>query len=295
MNDLEDILNIYRPLNINRIKNCILLDTMEGKYVLKTNSKIDYSTLYKYLKSRSFNYFPSLYDIRDNNVIFEYQEDVFFDNNQKALDLVKVVALLHNKTCYFKDVSSDLFLNLYNDLRNNTLFLENEFNNYFDKFIFEENIIPSHTLFLYNYSSFYGAIKCLKDILEKWYLEVKDLSKMRVCVNHNNLCLEHFIKNESEYLISWDNYIIDTPVLDFANFYKTEWERLEFSQLYNAYNEIFHLLDNEKMLLCIIMLDIDSDMFSSDEMDNCVLVRKKIEYLNKTYELFKLIWPEEFK
>lgn len=295
MNDIDSVYNIYKPLKVDKINSCYLLDTIEGKIIVKANSKIDYSSLFKYLNSRSFKSFPKLIDIRDNNTIFEYQEDIVIDDNQKALDLIKTMALLHSKTCYFKDVSSDIFIDIYNSLKNNVFYLEDSFNSYFDSFIIEDAIIPSHNLFLNNFSSFYGAIKCQKDLIEKWYLNVKDLNKMRVCVNHNNLSLDHFIKNESEYLISWDKYVIDTPVLDFVYFYKKEWGSLEFTQLFESYDNIFHLLDNERMLLCILLLDIDNIDFYESEFNNCLKVRKLINYLDKTYELYKLIWPENFE
>ena len=50
------------------------------------------------------------------------------------------------------------------------------------------------------------------------------------------------IKDNGEYLISWDKYVIDTPVLDFVYFYKKEWGSLEFTQLFESYDNIFHII-----------------------------------------------------
>ena len=58
------------------------------------------------------------------------------------------------------------------------------------------------------------------DRLDSWYLLVKDKSKQRVVLVHNNLKLEHMIKGTDEYLISWDQYTFDSPVLDLVNLYK---------------------------------------------------------------------------
>ena len=44
----------------------------------------------------------------------------------------------------------------------------------------------------------------------------------RVCVVHNNLKDEHLLKNDKNYLISWDKYLIDTPVLDLYRFFQNE-------------------------------------------------------------------------
>ena len=37
---------------------------------------------------------------------------------------------------------------------------------------------------------------------------------------------------------------------------------------------------------------IDSIDFYESEFNNCLSIRKLINYLDKTYELYKLIWPE---
>ncbi|MBQ8659689.1 MAG: hypothetical protein IJ475_02510 [Bacilli bacterium] len=295
MNDLNLIYDIYKPYRITKINNCILMDTMEGKFIIKSNSSLNYRELYKYLYSRNFVYLPKLIESDRGAPIFEYQEDVVLDHNQKAFDMIKTVGLLHSKTCYYKEITSDKYVQIYEDFKNNVTYLEFYYNDLFDKFLIEEDIIPSHYLFLKNYSSFYGCIKCLKDLIEKWYLNVKDLNKMRVCVNHNNLCIDHFIKNESEYLISWEHYIIDTPVFDFYSFYKNEWENIPFEEVYNSYQNVFSLLEHEKMLLCIMLLFTDELDFSHNEYENTRLVRRNIEYLNKTYNMYKLIWPQEFE
>ena len=70
------------------------------------------------------------------------------------------------------------------------------------------------------------AKEVIEDCLEKideWYKKITDKNRERVCLIHNNLSLEHYIKNENEYLISWDNYTYDNPVIDLYKFYQNDW------------------------------------------------------------------------
>ena len=109
-----------------------------------------------------------------------------------------------------------------------------------------------------------------------------DNLKQRVCLIHNNLSLDHFMKNEKEYLISWDNYMVDSPIIDLYKFYQKEWEKVDFASLLAAYNEEFALLDEEKMLLDIIISIPSEVKIVDDEMENCRNYRKLISYLYKT-------------
>ena len=61
------------------------------------------------------------------------------------------------------------------------------------------------------------------------------------------------IKNENEFLISWDNYIFDSPVLDLYNLYKNEWEEVVFKDVFDEYNSNFELLEEEKLLFTILV------------------------------------------
>ena len=71
--------------------------------------------LYRYLDSRNFNYVPRILpDSKDDMVVFEYIEDTMVDKNQKILDLINLVSLLHSKTFYYKEISSSKYDELYN-------------------------------------------------------------------------------------------------------------------------------------------------------------------------------------
>lgn len=284
--NLEIFSKIYKPYKITKKNNIYIFNTMDGDYVVKINPKINYKKLYAYLNSRSFNYLPELsIDSRDDMVVLKYQEDVEMDNNQKALDLMDLVSLLHNKTAYFKDVTNDKYKEIYEDIKNNILYIENFYDNYFMSFILEEYSIPSHYLFLRNYSLIYGALKYSLDKLDEWYDRINDKNKQRVVLVHNNLKLDHFIKNSEEYLISWDNYTFDTPVLDLYHFYLNEWENISISEVIKKYINNFNLLDEEIMLFYVLISIPFSLSLNDTEYNNCCNVRRLVNYLNKTSKI----------
>ena len=287
MNRSIDVLTqVYKPYRITRINKCILFNTMDGNYVVKTEPKINYLDLYNYLYTRGFKYLPKLVDSsRDNTIVFEYQSDASIDNNQKGLDLIKLVALLHSKTSYFKEITKDRYKEIYENLKNNVQFIDNYYGEMFDRFISEEYYMPSHYLFLRNYSLIYNACKYCLAKIDEWYNKVSDKTKERVVLVHNNLRLDHYIKNENDYLISWDNYTIDSPIVDLYKFYQNEWYNLSFSDLFKEYNDDFELLEEEKILLDILISIPTKVELSSDMLRDCREIRKLIGYLNKSSKL----------
>lgn len=283
---LEVFNKIYKPYKITKKNKVYILNTMDGDYAIKLNPKIDYKKLYNYLYSRSFNYLPKLSkDSRDDMVVLEYQEDLSLDNNQKALDLINLVALLHTKTSYFKDVPLDTYKEIYEDIKNNLDYVDDLYNKMFDSFLTEEYIRPSHYLFLRNYSLIYNAIHYSKTKVDEWFNDIKDKNKERVVLVHNNLKLDHLIKNQDEYLISWDSYTFDTPVLDLYNLYKNEWKDVEFSSVFTTYNNNFNLLPEEKKLLDILISIPYEVKLGKNEYRNCRLIRELIDYLSKSSKI----------
>lgn len=280
---LEVLYKIYKPFRITKVNKCILMRTMDGDYVIKSNPKINYKELYNYLYSRGFSYVPNITnDTRDDAVIFEYVEDLSIDKEQKAIDLINIVSLLHAKTSYFKEVTNDKYKEIYENVKNNILYIKKYYDNNFDNYIKEEYLSPSHYLFLRNYSLIYNACNYCNSKLDEWYSKVSDKNKQRVVLVHNNLQLDHFIKNENDYLISWDNYTFDSPILDLYHLYINEWKNISFIEIINKYNSNFELLEEERILLDIMIsipFKVEED---NKEIDNCRKYRELINYLSKS-------------
>lgn len=285
---IEVLTKIYKPYKVSIKGNVKILECTSGKYVVKEKCNKDIRELYNYLNSRSFNYYPKLIsDNRDSINVFEYIEDVSIDDEQKLYDLINVISLLHNKTSYYKEVTNDKIKSIYEELLGRVVYMEE----YFNKLIYEieDNIFvsPSSNLILNNSSKIFESMTFLKNEIEEWYKISIDSNKMRVTLVHNNLSLEHYIKNDNDYLISWDNYIIDSPVIDIVKLYKSIYLDMDFSESLRIYLEKFPLNDSEKKLLFIMLVMPDEINLAGDELKNVYNVRKYLDYIFKTENLIK--------
>ena len=204
--------------------------------------------------------------------------------NQKIVEEAKTLAELHYKTSYFKNIKIDDIKKIYEEINSNILYLEKYYNDLFDKALAEEYIRPSLYVLLINSSLIRSNISYLKRELEKWYKIVSSEDKIRVVYNHNNLNIDHFINNK---FISWDNYIVDSPVVDLINLYKNDYNKYDYSIFLKEYLKSYELLDYEKSLLFIMLSMPNIISFTNDEMDNTIRASKLIDYINKTNDLLR--------
>lgn len=285
MNNEDYLISLYKPYRITRLNKVLLFYCSDGTYAIK-NTTTDYHKLYNYLYSRSFTYLPKLVDnLRNDTAIFEYQENIRLNDYQTSEDLINLVSLLHSKTSYFKEITPDTYKEIYENIQNKILFLQKYYNNLFDLFIEEQNPSPSHYLLLRNFTVFKDSLENSSFLLEKWYTKAKEETKTRVSLVHNNLRLSHLIKNDQDYLISFDQYTFDTPVLDLYRFYQNEWENISFSHLLDLYNDSFRLTENEENLLFTLLVIPNEINFENSEIEICRLIRKEINYLNKSFQI----------
>ncbi len=288
MNSIELLSKIYKPYKVTIKNSCRILNCTSGNYVIKEKKEKNIKDLYQYLSSRSFLYFPKLIsDNRENINVFEYVEDLSLDDEQKLYDLINVVSLLHSKTSYYKEITNDKLKTIYENLMGRVSFMEEYFNNLI--FEMEDNVFvsPSHNLLLVNSTKIFESIVFLKKEIDEWYKLSVDKNKMRVSLVHNNLSLEHYIKNKDDYLISWDNYVIDTPILDIVKLYKRTYLKMDFSEPLKLYMEKFPLNEEEKKLLFIMLVLPEEINFSESELKNVYTVRKYLDYVFKTENLIR--------
>ena len=114
-----------------------------------------------------------------------------------------------------------------------------------------------------------------------------------MCLNHGNLSLDHLIKNDREYLISWDKSSFDSPILDIVTLYHNEWENLEFASLLNIYLDKCKLTNEEKKLLFLNIAIPKKIKVYNNEIDNVAEVRKLFDYIFKTEELLRPYYSEK--
>lgn len=294
MNRSLDILKaIYKPYRYTIKGKATILETTSGDFIIKEKNK-DLNELYNYLISRGFDNFPKLIDSsrKDLNV-FEYVESINMPKEQMCDDIIDLIASLHNKTSYFKEVSEDKFKSIYEDIKSNISFLKNYYDTMYEIGFNEEYMSPATYLFMRNFYKINAALDFCDREINEWYELIKGESKIRVSVVHNNLSIEHFLKGNKEVLISWDNYLIDTPIIDIVKLYKNEYLNMNFSEVLERYFYKFPLLPYEQKLLFVLITMPPEIKMINDEFNKCKNISKVIDYVFKTEDLIRPYYAEE--
>jgi hypothetical protein len=281
---IEVLKSIYKPYRYTIKGKSTILETTCGNFIIKPKNK-DINELYTYLTNRGFMNYPKIIDSsRDEVNVFEYVEDIKLPKEQKCDDLIEIIASLHNKTSYFKEVSEDKFKSIYEDIKSNISYLSNYYNTLYEIGFNEVYASPSNYIFMRNYFKINAALEYANSELDNWYSLVTNETKIRVCLIHNNLELNHLLNNK---LISWDNYMIDTPVIDIVKLYKNEWKNINFSEILERYIYKFPLLDYEKKLLFILISMPPQIKKSNNEFEKCKVISEVMDYVFKTEELIR--------
>lgn len=281
MKQFKNILK-KNDLKVNKytiIGKSTIVDTNKGHFVLKKNLG---NNIYNYLLSRNFEYIPRIIDMDDNNILVEYLEQIQYDQDQKAFDLMHLLALLHNKTTYYKEIDLDEYKKLYEQTKNKIDYINNYYTDIVN--IIESKIYmsPSEYLIARNISKIFSCIYYCSNELEEWYELTKEKTKKRVVTLHNNLKLDNLIKNKKTYLISWDKSKIDMPIYDIVNFYNRYALNFDFSILLEEYERIFPLLEEEKKLMNILISIPDKLNIDSNEYSQVKSVRNILDKIYKT-------------
>ena len=146
---------------------------------------------------------------------------------------------------------------------------------------------------IYLLKTFNAALNFSKNELDDWYNLVKNKNSERISLVHNNLSLDHYLVNDKEYLISWDNAKFDTPILDLYNLYQNNFWNIEFSSIYKKYLLISPLSNEEQKLFFILISLVPEINFDGNEFNVCKEMRKKIDYVYKTEAFLKEYYQNE--
>ena len=247
-----DILDRYNISNkkITIRNNARILD---DKIVIKNKKRDDIDDIYGYLKSRSFDYFPYPIEMNDKYEVYPYLKDMYEPYEQKAMDLMHLLSLLHSKTTFYREVDIDRNKEIYEDIEQKLEYLDGFYNDLITRIEKEVYMSPSSYLIARNINIIFGSIYYARDSLDKWYEKVRNNKNERVVNIHNNISLEHYIKNEKPYLISWNNSKIDSPIYDLLSFYKNHYLDFDFDDLFHFYESSYPLKEEERFLLFTYM------------------------------------------
>jgi len=291
---LDVLKEVYKPTKITMVGNVEILESTSGTFVVKEKKEKNIRELYDYLMSRNFSYFPPLIDdSREGVNVYSYVKDSKMPKEQKAMDFIKIVGLLHQKTTYYKEVSEDEYKKIYEEVLSQidylNYFYENIYQEYF-KIIFPS---PSEYLLLTNISKILASLNFAKQELEIWYDKVRQLRKYRICQIHNNLCLEHFHKCEKECLLSWENARKDTPVMDLIKFYKCSYYDYNFEGIFEEYLRVCPWSEEEKKLFFLMISIPPKFEEKGTEFEKVNQVRKVLDYVYKTERLIRPYYSKE--
>ena len=269
-------------------KNIVIVDTEKGNFVFKKKNK-NLKKLQDYLISRNFEYFPKIIynDDRSDYSVYNYIEDIDTPKEQKALDIIHLMSLLHNKTTYYKEITDDEYKKIYEDIKNKLDYIYNYYN---DLVLIAEKSIymsPKEYLLCRNISKIYSAIMYCNNKLD-YLLEItSDKKKQRVVTLHNNLETDHLLRNKIPYLISWEKSSVGIPIYDFYHFFKKHCLEFDFNELFKNYINKYPLLEEEQNLLFVLISIPERIEFDENEINTCSKIRKMLDYLYKAEILIK--------
>lgn len=294
MNNLKEIKSNF-GFKINKCKYCDnirILDTDKGTFVAKKNNR-DKNDLFKYLQTKNFNNFLNFYDYNSDYEIYPYINEIELTDEERAIDIINLISILHNRTTFYKELDLDKIKELYEDLNNKLFYLTNYYDNL--RIIFEDEnyIAPSHYFLLRNISIVFRSIDDSKHFVDKWYESIKNKKNVRVVTIHNNLELNHLLKGEDTYLISWDNSSKASPIYDLLSLYKNSYQRIEFSSLFEIYNSKYPLTQEELYLLYALLLVPNKLDLQKSEIVNTKDVYLLTNYLIQTQEFVSKYNPEK--
>lgn len=271
------------PINKITIKNNTRI--IDDKIVLKKKKNNDLNNVYKYLKSRSFDYFPEPITIDNLYEVYPFLEDTYEPSEQKATDIMHLLGLLHSKTTFYREIDIDKNKEIYENISDELEYLNNFYNDLITMIEKEFYMSPSGYLIARNINIIFGSIYYAKHNLEEWYKKIDNNKNERVVNIHNNISLDHYIKNEKPYLISWNKSRIDSPIYDLLSFYKNHYLDFDFDDLFHFYESGYPLKEDERLLLFTYMAIPYKIEIISDEYEMCIKINKMIEYLYKTSNL----------
>lgn len=288
---MKKISEVFNPKKITISGKTKIVDTDNGRFVIKKKNK-DIKSLYDYLNSRSFTSYADLEGEIDDEYVYKALSEPNTPLEQKSIDMAKTLASLHTKTAFFKDISEDKIKEIYENIISNITYLDNYYDTLYNNLEIKRVLLPSEQVLLEGRSKMKSLCEFLTNETETWYKLTSEKNKERVVYCHNNLSIEHYIDNR---FISWDNYTVDTPVLDLINLYHNDYGKYNFSNFLDKYMTIFELLPEEKHLL-FLMISFPIDYTpGSDEMKNTINASKVFDYINETEKLIRPYYTVENK
>lgn len=282
MNEIRKLIDKY-DLEVRGIKEkqkIKIIDTDKGKFVLKRCSSKE-KGLYEYLQNKNFHYLLDKEELDDYNV-YPYIHEIKEEQEEKAIDLIYILSILHNKTLFYRNIVIDQVKEVYEEYTNRLDYLNYYYHDLQDVIEQKVYMSPAEYLLIRNISLIYSALNYSKSNLKMWYEEKMNQKKERVVLLHNRPSLDHILIGEDKKLISWDHYTKGSPIFDFLYFYKKNYLEVEMTSLFQMYQSRFSYTSDEFLLFFSLISVPEKIEFTSNHYQNTVQVYHIIKYAEKT-------------
>ena len=199
--------------------------------------------------------------------------------------LIYLIGLLHSKTTFYKEVDTEDYKYIYEEVNKEIDSSFNYLNTLMENVTRETYMSPASYLLARNLTALYRSLDKSKGLIESWHLKVDGKRKIRYVNIHGNLSMDHYLKKGKPYLISWDKSKIDLPIYDIISLYRNHYLDFDFGEILKIYESKYPLLDEEKDLMFALLLLPRPISLYNDSYTECVHVRKYLDYIEKTYYL----------
>ena len=286
--EIRKIINVanIHPISYEKKGKIYIISDKKKTYVIKLNT--NNSDIYKYLLSRDFLFFPEMLSLKNSNYdMYEYIPEIKEDKEQKIEDLIVIIAKLHNKTSYLREIDLDEIKSIYESIKkeiDKTKDFYIKINDLIDKEVF---LSPPEYLLIRNISLIYYALNLANNYIDDWYRTIINEKSIRVSLLHNNISIEHLIINEDKYLISWDKAYFDNPIYDIEGIYRKYYASIEFANALRIYEKNNKLNCLEYKLLVARLLIPKIIYFSSNTLQDTEEINEEISFLNKIVTFIK--------
>ena len=187
----------------------------------------------------------------------------------------------------YKEIDLDNYKYIYEEINKEIEDIFNYYNIVMDNIDNAIYMSPSNYLIARNISFIYSAIRYAKRSIDYWYKLIENKRKIRVVTVHNNLSLEHYLKNDKPYLISWDKSKIDMPIYDLINLYHNHYLEFDFTELLDIYFSKYPLTKEELILFLTIISLPKKIEYNKSEYKTVLNIRRQLDYIYKTSEIVK--------
>ena len=261
--------------------NTQIIFNESNKYVKKIK-RSNKQELFKYLKEKTFkNYLPIIEETNEYE-IYRYISEDDLPIEDKAIEITNTMSLLHILTTTYHENDLNQITEIYEQNNNKLLELKNYYLELQDYIETKEFFSPAEQLLMNNISNIYKAINYSKNKLDEWKQVVKNNKSLRYVQLHNNISLEHSLKEDTLYFINWDKSKKELAIYDFINFYKNDFQLLDMNSLFKIYQSKFTYTEDELLLFESVISIPPKIKFTKNNYINTLNARYVVDYLEKT-------------